>query len=264
MTPTRDVIIAVDIGNTAVKLAGYHDVTGEMWTRSIPLRHDNWLHRCDEGIDRWTGDADAGRTEPDRVRVRIASVNSAAARRLLDHWDGQRDCRLITFTDVPIRVQTDAPEKVGIDRVLGAWGASRQFPGPMVVVDAGTTVTVDLVDDDHAYRGGAILPGLDMQTRALASGTDGLPELDWRAGGACPDASSLPAPAQNTADAIRLGVLACLVGGVSRLVRLYGNPPTIVMTGGDARCLAPPLMADYSVHIQRELVCQSLLSLETP
>ena len=70
------------------------------------------------------------------------------------------------------------------------------------------------------FVGGAILPGLSLQTRALASGTDALPQIAWNSG------ASLPTPGRNTTDAIRLGVLLGLAGAVERLVAAISKCPS--------------------------------------
>ncbi len=201
------------------------------------------------------------------IEARIASVNRAAANELIaqaESLSGERiRIRRITRSDLPIRVATDHPERVGIDRIVGAFGATLGYPTPLVVVDAGTTTTVDLVDAEGIYRGGAIIPGLEMQTAALAAGTDGLPQIDWES--SC--TSPILQPGKNTVDGIRLGILSSVVGGIERLVRLYGDVPTVVVTGGDSECIAAGLAASsqhkFDIHLHPHLVCRTLASLQT-
>ena len=52
---------------------------------------------------------------------------------------------------------------------------------PAVVIDAGSAITVDWISADGRFGGGAILPGLDLQSRALARGTEALPQIHWEA-----------------------------------------------------------------------------------
>jgi len=103
------------------------------------------------------------------------------------------------------------------------------------VVDAGTAVTVDFVDGQGVFHGGAIAPGARMQLDALHERTASLPQIEFRR----------PDPAEtfgrNTAEAMLHGVFDGLRGLVWRLVEQYseryGAFPLVVATGGDAQTL---------------------------
>ena len=250
-------IVAIDVGNTAVKLARRESTNDRLQLRSFDLAGMDWDEAVADGLHEWlTLPTDVPRGIP---HVRLASVNQVAGKRLMQSLRRRfRDaiqCRVITYQDLPISVATDAPEKTGIDRLLGAWAATLRFTTPLIVIDAGTTVTVDWVDGTGTFCGGAILPGLEMQTRALASGTDALPKLDWRAG-LFP--AQAPIPGRNTLAAIQLGVLSSVVGGIERLIRLYDPTPTIILTGGDAETIASHLNNDIHPIRIENLVCDAL------
>lgn len=262
-------IIGIDVGNTAIKLA----VANQYDTIVERVADPSSIESLSQTL------LDLARDEP--VDVRIASVNRSKTNALISQTQalaGQRvRFRQISYVDLSIPIAMDAPERVGIDRLVGAWGAARRYQLPLVVVDAGTTVTVDLVDANGVYQGGAIIPGLEMQTRALATGTDALPHIDWQ--GSCDSVdrsaprdsfsrSTLPysVPAKNTIEAIRLGILSSVVGGIERLVRLYGSPSCVVVTGGDCQCIADALRNsphhDFETHMHPDLVCRTLAALD--
>jgi len=67
------------------------------------------------------------------------------------------------------------PEQLGVDRVCAMLGAISRYPAPLVVVDAGTAVTVDFVGRDGKYVGGFIMPGVELCLKALANGAELLP-----------------------------------------------------------------------------------------
>jgi type III pantothenate kinase len=81
--------------------------------------------------------------------------------------------------------RVEFPEKTGIDRLLSAWEAWNFINGSVLsseqsavlVVQAGTALTVDCVAEDGTYLGGAIAPGLGLSLQLLAAGTDQLPWL---------------------------------------------------------------------------------------
>ena len=87
--------------------------------------------------------------------------------------------RIVNVKEVkalPIRVDYKSPETLGSDRIATAVGAADAFPGRNVlVVDAGSALTIDLVTGDGAFVGGRISPGMMMRFRALHQLTGRLP-----------------------------------------------------------------------------------------
>ncbi len=84
--------------------------------------------------------------------------------------------QLSHHSKLPIHIDYETPETLGMDRVAAIVGAQElNQGGPFVVVDAGSCITIDLLDDKDIYRGGAILPGLQMRFRALHDYTAALP-----------------------------------------------------------------------------------------
>lgn len=176
----------------------------------------------------------------------------------------------VSFRDVPLNLDIRRPETVGIDRLIAAWAAwrgrcettepsgashwgfvdkQREQPRPVIVVDAGSAMTVDLVDAEGTFHGGAILPGRQMQFRSLGLGAFALPDLskDPRSaasavGSVEATANALECPGRDTQAAIQLGVFAGMVGAVDHLRTVYrktvGGTPELVLTGGDACLLA--------------------------
>lgn len=156
----------------------------------------------------------------------------------------ERELRLVKAAEVPIRRAT---EGTGSDRLLVAWEAHAQSGGAVLVADCGSACTVDLVDAEGCFRGGAIAPGLSALVEALARRC---PHLDAPAAdevGGAGAASGLGLPA-DTAAATRAGTLLALAEAVSGLGRRWereaglpeGSTPR-VLTGGDAARLAPHL-----------------------
>lgn len=254
--------IGIDVGNTAIKFARDGGGPSESEIVSTRLRDPDAIEAVVERLIHWQ------RRDRESLDVRIASVNRGVASDLIESLGSRLGAsvviRTITPDDIPMTVLTDDPNRVGIDRIVGAYGASIGCACPLVIVDAGTTVTVDWVDAQAAYRGGAIIPGLEMQTAALAAGTDLLPSIDWQSHANDTHANGSvinSVPGTNTIAAMRLGILSSVVGGIERLRRLYGHPLTTVFTGGDAETIAAAMPGE-SVYVDRNLICRTLISLE--
>jgi type III pantothenate kinase len=145
---------------------------------------------------------------------------------------GQRVQVLDDPKELPLRVLVARPDHVGVDRLLDAVAAnSRRTAGtPAVVVDAGSAVTVDLVDNSGAFVGGAILPGMRLMAKALHDYTALLPLL--------PPPEKRPAvPGTNTPAAMELGIFWAVAGGIEVLAleyrSLYRSKIEFFLTGGD-------------------------------
>ncbi len=158
-------------------------------------------------------------------------------------------------------LNVDFPERVGTDRVLAAWAAwnLRNRHSPLVVIQAGTAITVDAVNEKGEYAGGAILPGLRLTLNALAGGTDLLPHLT-----AADSPAELPTlPGKNTEAAMLAGGVASVIGGIDHLLRryqtLWSQPLSIIISGGNRAYLSPLL--SYPTCVVDHLVLLGLCGL---
>lgn len=127
------------------------------------------------------------------------------------------------------------PSDHGVDRWAALLGAKKLYDDPVCIVDVGTAVTVDLMDENGVHRGGRIMPGLEMMRTSLLQNTDGVKAVD----GDCPGF------AITTADAVSSGTLHMLQAGlievcVSAKERL-GDTMKIIITGGMAEKMQPLL-----------------------
>jgi type III pantothenate kinase len=124
--------------------------------------------------------------------------------------------------------------------LLNALAATRRLPQGRggVLIDAGSAVTVDWLDEEHVYRGGIIFPGLDLMADALHNYTALLPRVSL--------AWPVPAvPAGATTPAIQAGLFLAVSGGIRECVRLYAEQarvsPRVFFSGGQAPLLAQPM-----------------------
>jgi type III pantothenate kinase len=61
------------------------------------------------------------------------------------------------------------PEQLGADRLANVMGALNRFAPPFLIIDSGTATTFCVVDSNRRYRGGAIVPGIEVSFSALQS-----------------------------------------------------------------------------------------------
>jgi len=132
---------------------------------------------------------------------------------------------------------------MGIDRWVAIVAAWAEIQDSCLVVDVGTAVTLDAIDDSGSHLGGQIIPGVAAMATALASATSNIPlvrPLPPR------KAAEMQMFARNTAAAVREGAHNAVVGAVDRAVqtlRSNGHEPTTVLTGGDASRILEALNA---------------------
>ncbi|MBN8821193.1 MULTISPECIES: type III pantothenate kinase [unclassified Spirosoma] len=147
-------------------------------------------------------------------------------------------------TALPIRKAYDTPHTLGADRVAAAVGAFALYPGcACLVLDLGTCLTADLIDQDAVFQGGLISPGLRMRFRAMHEQTARLPLVEapvaWPA-----------LTAKNTQAAMQSGVVNGLMFELNGIIAAYrAERPEIVvlLCGGDGPAfesrLKPPIFA---------------------
>lgn len=146
----------------------------------------------------------------------------------------RRVYELTSLLPLPITVGYATPASLGRDRIAAAAGAATVFPGRKVlIVDAGTAVTYDLVTADAHFVGGSIAPGLWMRARALHMLTKRLPEVDAES-----NPETLPVWADNTTDAIKNGVMRGVAAEIIYNAQMAGDDTLTLLTGGDACTLS--------------------------
>lgn len=146
----------------------------------------------------------------------------------------KRVYELTSMLPLPIKLDYSTPVTLGRDRIAAAAGAAGLYPGRKVlVVDAGTAVTYDLLSPDSHFIGGSIAPGLWMRARSLHLLTKRLPEVD-----AENNPQQLPRWADTTTDAIRNGVMRGVAAEIIYHAAMAGDDVITVLTGGDASTIA--------------------------
>lgn len=151
--------------------------------------------------------------------------------------------RLTPETPLPIQVDYASRATLGADRVAAAVGVADK--GSVLLVDAGTAVTLDLVEGG-AFRGGNISPGLRLRFHSLHDFTSRLPLVGAQ--------GDLPPFGYDTETAIRAGVMRGLVyeiAGTWRRAAEKYDDLKLILTGGDAAVLLP-LLRDAGIGVETD------------
>lgn len=222
--------LLVDMGNSRLKWAWLTD--GELSMEAAAYGGAD----LSSLLDRLWGDRECPRA------VWISSVGGQGGR-LIDwvtrHWgcEIQLAASEAVFGDLSNGYLQ--PERLGVDRWLALVGARAALPRRSVcVLDLGTAVTLDIVDASGEHLGGYIMPGLSLMRDSLQSRT-----------GLASGMKADKAPARDTDAAIASGTLNAIAGLLRHATELYrqnhGEPPQIILTGGDAVELARLLDLPY-------------------
>jgi type III pantothenate kinase len=130
--------------------------------------------------------------------------------------------------DIGVTVNLSRPQDAGADRLVNALGCRVKYEGAMIIVDSGTATTFDVVSADGAFEGGVIAPGINVSMQALHKAAARLPRI------------AIEKPKQvlgkDTVGAMQSGVfwgyIDLIDGLVTRLKGEYGEPMTVIATGG--------------------------------
>jgi len=224
-------VLACDVGNSAIHVA---HVQGETVTDVQSLRVGELAGLGAVLANLW-------RQMPSPKTLAACSVNEAGLKALeAAAMDALRQPVRTVGRDLTLPIDTDLPQpaSTGTDRLCAAVAAFDRLGTACVVIDLGTAVTVDCVNDAGVFLGGAILPGLRMGAAGLHANTAQLPEVepvepDWVFG-------------RSTTQAIVGGLVVGLRGALKELVESYatelGHWPTVILTGGDAPLIGKKLL----------------------
>jgi type III pantothenate kinase len=219
--------VVIDVGNSRVKW-GRRAADAPQIAEAVSLADD---------VEAWQSQLEQWRNAhllPSPAAWVLAGVRPQRLEKLRV-WlqvQGERVALLHSAAQLPLAVGLEHPDRVGIDRLLNAVAACEVMPPgfPAILVDAGSAVTVDWLDETHTFRGGAILPGLRLMVEALHEHTALLPLV------------SIPLPVPRlpgtaTIPAMQAGVFWAVIGGIDRIVqclrRVAAVEPRLYLTGGD-------------------------------
>ncbi len=172
-------------------------------------------------------------------RIRLSSV---AGSDIIESLQNQFNCPLefavVDESAAGIICGYKDYQQLGVDRWLAVIAAHKKTADSLIVIDAGSAVTIDIVGAQGAHQGGYIVPGLRLMHQALWQGTEHI-KVEAKS------VANITTPGRSTDDAVDKGCLLLLVSTIESLVNQYGCK--LVITGGDGLMLRDQLsvQADY-------------------
>jgi type III pantothenate kinase len=139
------------------------------------------------------------------------------------------------------------PEKLGVDRWLALIAARQKIDSAVCVVDCGTAITVDVLNEKGEHQGGLICAGLTLMKNALASNTADLPFAN---------STQKMGLAIETEAAIFNGTLFAACGLIEKVMQQQPKNTALFLTGGDAEMIASQLNVAFT--IEKNLVLEGL------
>lgn len=228
--------LAIDVGNTNTKATLFeNDRVKELW--------------CDKSPEALEVYVDTLCRQHTIERVTAAVVGTSP------HWPNVLPAELLSRlhlvssqSQLPFRIGYRTPETLGADRLAVVAGARCHYAeDPLLVIDAGSCITIDYVDSDNVFRGGVIMPGVAMRLRAMHTLTARLPLLEVN--------DDAPLIGSTTEECMMSGSVNAsaleVEGYIGRMTDEVSNLK-VLMTGGDAARLLPRLRREAEL-------CENLL-----
>jgi len=135
---------------------------------------------------------------------------------------------------------------LGVDRWMSALGAWKLYQRSLLIINAGTAITIDLIDLDQKdkahFKGGMILPGIAISLGVLNNSTN---LIDTEIG-------QSQYPSLNTKDAVTTGIMTSIQGAVNLVCRKLPSSLPILLTGGDANLIYEQSEDDWKSRIKLE------------
>lgn len=246
-------IVAADIGNSRIKLSfGLENDRNEVEVLEINTKWKaNFIKYIENALS----------YSNKKIELVYCSSNPAIENEILE-IGLSLDLQVLNVRELLLEkssIKFEHIEGIGTDRVLGLDYLARIFKPPFITIDCGTALTINVLDSEYNCIGGAILPGIYTQFKSLNNSTSSLPEIMIGEG------NKKLFIGKNTNDAIRVGVINGISGGVINIIEgierneLKMKANHIFITGGYAQELSISLQKwNNYLSLQDNLILKAI------
>lgn len=246
-------LLLIDVGNTNIVMGIYEgDEFKFSWRlgTKVARTSDEYGLQVDSILRHYGVDVE------DIKDVVLASVVPSiqhTLRTMCTRYLGKEPMVIGEGTKTGMKIKYDNPKEVGADRIVNAVAAYQRYGGPCIVIDIGTAISFDVINQEGDYLGGAIAPGIGISSEALFSRTSKLPKVELE--------EPKNVIGKNTVEAIQSGVVYGFIGLVDNVIdnilsemKLKKKDVKIVATGGYAKLIASKSKYieeyDYDITLQ--------------
>ena len=245
-------ILAIDVGNSDIVIGGYENDVLRFTSRCASDRRKT----KDEYAFVFKGVLELHNTTPNRIRGGIIAAVVPSLRTVvqqaIEELTGSTFLTVTSGIKTGLNIRTDYPGELGSDLVAESVAAIAKYPKPILIFDLGTATTVSVIDQNGAYLGGMLYPGLRISVDALSTYADQLPSI------------TLKAPerliGRNTEECMQSGAIygyaAMLDGLIDRLEAELKRSATTIITGGLASLVVP--YCQKSIIVNQNLLLDGL------
>lgn len=228
--------LILDFGNTLKKIAVFRDA--EML--EVRSTSDNVIGEIEDLKGKYPG-----------IRSSILSSVVRIDVHTLQYLKTHFNFHMFDYkTPIPIRNDYETPETLGKDRLAAAVGAHLFYKGKTVlVIDAGSSITYELLTKDGRYIGGAISPGIGLRAKALNRFTDQLPLVEY--------SEEVELLGKNTVSCLKSGIVNGAISEVNSMIESFikqFGELKVILTGGDANYFEKSLKYDIFASANLVLV----------
>ena len=210
--------LCVDIGNTLVKTGlfeGFNLIESQVFNEE-PVYVIKEIYE----------------QHPEIEAIIISSVRKSLDIELIPIPETIHHILLDDETPLPILNRYESPKTLGRDRIALAVAAAAKFPKQnCLIIDAGTCLTMDIVNEMNEYLGGTISPGIKLRLKSLHDGTANLPLIDFD--GLVPEIIGKDTQSCMKSGSVN-GMLNEINGAISRFEKEFDSL-NIILTGGDSK-----------------------------
>ncbi|KXK04272.1 MAG: pantothenate kinase [Acidobacteria bacterium OLB17] len=210
-------LLAVDIGNSAIKLGVFDD-------RDMLVER----HVLDPGLAHTFAEALKSEINTAVISSVVPKLTPVVSEAIKKRY-GIIAKVIANDHDLGIKVNYRPIEDAGNDRLVNSAAAAHFYGVPCIVISFGTATTVDVVSRDHVLLGGLIAPGVKMSAAALHEKTARLPLIDIE--------GEFSPTSETTETSIRSGVILSQIGLIEKVISQVEakiGKPKVVATGGYA------------------------------
>lgn len=232
-------MIFADIGNTSIVAVKKVDLNWEKIFKSEtgdPEKLRGWLDSLPRGES-----------------VVFASVRKNVTDVVLEFVDKLKIDQITKNGFTEIELNYDTPDTLGIDRVLVCIGATAITGKNVVVIDAGSACTIDMMTADRIFRGGVIMPGLFAQQTAMQQLLPDLPVVEIDIPGNF--------PGRSTAESIQWGLSGGYIKTIESFARHYKHEFERVeffITGGDGPFVQKWIDPGFQCKFRPDLIFEGM------